>query len=73
MVRFETKVYEKGMTVIPDEIRDELNLEKGKKLIWIANARAAVVFPKDASWDEVEESLMVILSDIKIRKKREGG
>ena len=65
MVELKTKMTYSGMVYIPKEIRDSFGLA----LRIIPNARAAVVFPEDADYQDVLDSLDIIVSDIKHRIK----
>jgi len=67
MVKYRLKANPQGQFYFPKEVREEL----GHELILIPNSRAGVIFPKDATFDEVLESLRVIIEDLKLRKKLE--
>jgi len=56
-----------GQIYLPREVRAEL----GGELILLGNARAAVLFPKDADLETVLESLSIIRQDLEHRKALE--
>jgi len=63
MVELRTKMTGSGTIYIPKEVRDSF----GAALRIIPDARAAVVFPEDAHYEDVLDSLDIIASDIRHR------
>jgi bifunctional DNA-binding transcriptional regulator/antitoxin component of YhaV-PrlF toxin-antitoxin module len=63
MVELKTKMTRSGMVYIPKEVRDSF----GAALRIIPDARAAVVFPEGARYQDVLDSLEIIASDIRHR------
>jgi len=54
-----------GRIYLKSELRKILDTDKLKG---IANARTLTLFPSNADLDEVEESLKIVLKDIRLRK-----
>jgi len=72
MVELETKITESGVLYIPKEIRKCF----GRKMKIIPNVAAAVFFSAETSYEDVRDSLKIILADIEHRirlRKKEGG
>lgn len=63
MVELKTKMTASGMVYIPKEIRDSF----GATLKIVPDARAAVMFPENAEYQDVLDSLDIIASDIRHR------
>lgn len=63
MVELETKVSISGVIYIPKEIREAF----GRKMKIVPNAKAALFFPADASYEDVLSSLKIITADIEHR------
>jgi len=53
---------------LKEELRKILNTDKVKG---IANAITVTMYPDDASLEDVEESIKIVLKDIQLRRKRE--
>jgi len=64
MVEFDI-INHKGYIYLKAELQKILDTDKLKG---IANARTLTLFPSDADLDEVEESLKIVLKDIRLRK-----
>ena len=65
-MEFKIKAGPQGHFYFPKVIRETL----GTELKLVPNAKAGVIFPKDANLKEVILSLEVILQDLKIRAGR---
>ena len=65
MAKGTLKVSKKGVTYIPDELRNDGF--KGS-IDYIANAKTVTLMRPGATLDEVEESLRIVLRDVKLRK-----
>jgi len=60
----------KGVTYFKEDIQRLLELKGGTgKSKGIANARSVLLFPRNASYDEILTSLDIIKTDIKFRLK----
>jgi hypothetical protein len=71
MVLLRTKITTTSVLYIPKEIREAFTRE----LEVIPNARAALFFPADASYEDVLRSLEIIQADLKHRielERRQG-
>ena len=64
MVKFQIRANTSGQYYFPKEVRDEL----GKELSLICNAKAAVIFNANTSFDTVLQSLEIIQKDLTHRK-----
>jgi len=69
LVELKISIAKNRITYIPKDIVEQL----GRKLKVIANARSAVIFPEDAEYEEVIESLKVILADLELRARLKRG
>jgi hypothetical protein len=67
MVELESKVTESGVLYVPKEIREAF----GRRMRIIPDACAAVFFAAGTPYEDVADSLKVILADIEYRAKRE--
>ena len=67
MSEFEVKNYE-GQLYIKEELKKILN---SNPLTALANAKTVVMFPKGTSLEAVQQSLEVLLLDVKLRRKFE--
>ena len=68
-MKIRIKVHEKsGMTYFPDELR---NAGFVGDLDGYANAITLTVASSEASLDDIEKSLLIVLDDIKFRKRME--
>ena len=65
MAKGTLKVSKKGVTYIPDELRND-GFEGS--IDYIANAKTVTLMRPGATLDEVEESLRIVLRDVKLRK-----
>ena len=65
MSEFEVKNYE-GQLYIKEELKKILN---SNPLTALANAKTVVMFPKDTSLEAVQQSLEVLLLDVKLRRR----
>jgi len=65
MTEFEVKNYE-GQLYIKEELKKILN---SNPLTAIANAKTVVMFPKGTPLEAVEQSLEVLLLDVKLRRR----
>ena len=65
MAKGTLKVSQKGVTYIPDELRND---GFTGSIDYLANAKTVTLMRPGASLDEIEESLRIILRDIKLRK-----
>jgi len=65
LVELKISIAKNRITYIPKDIVEQL----GRKLKVIPNARSAVIFPEDAEYEEVIESLKVILADLELRAR----
>lgn len=63
-MQFKMRTNPSGQIYLPKEVRAEL----GRELVLIGNARAAVLFPEDADWETVLQSLSVIRQDLEHRR-----
>jgi len=72
MVELETKITESGVLYIPKEIRKCF----GRKMKIIPSATAAVFFSAETNYEDVRDSLKIILADIEhrihLRKRKMG-
>jgi len=66
-MEFKIKAGPQGHYYFPKIVRETL----GTELKLVPNAKAGVIFPKDATLKEVILSLQVILQDLKIRAGEE--
>jgi hypothetical protein len=68
MVEFEIKVHpEQRLAYIPRQIVKAL----GTKLKMLPNLKAAVLYPEDATPQDVIRSLQIILQDLQMRAEKE--
>lgn len=67
MSEFEVKNYE-GQLYIKEELKKILN---SNPLTALANAKTVVMFPKGTPLEAVQQSLEVLLLDVKLRRKFE--
>ena len=65
MTEFEVKNYD-GQLYIKEELKKILN---SNPLIALANAKTVVMFPKDTPLEAVQQSLEVLLLDVKLRRQ----
>lgn len=65
MSEFEVKNYE-GQLYIKEELKKILN---SNPLTALANAKTVVMFPKDTPLEAVQQSLEVLLLDVKLRRR----
>jgi hypothetical protein len=65
MVELKVNVTESGVFYLPKVVRDSF----GRRIRIIPNARAAVLFPKGARYEDVLASLKVIAADIEQRAR----
>ena len=65
MSEFEVKNYE-GQLYIKEELKKILN---SNPLTALANAKTVVMFPKGTPLEAVQQSLEVLLLDVKLRRK----
>jgi len=69
MTEFVVKNYD-GQLYIKEELKKILN---SNPLRALANAKTVVMFPADTSLEAVEQSLNVLLLDVKLRRQFEKG
>ncbi len=67
MTEFKLSIY-KGRIYLKEELRNILGSDK-KIIRAIADARTVLLFPEDAQWNEIRESVNILLSDIKLREE----
>lgn len=67
MTEFELPVH-KDRIYLKEELRKILNTDR---LRAFADAKTVVLFSEDASLDEIEQSLNIILADVQLRKGNE--
>jgi len=67
MVEFEIKLNDKGYGSFPREVRNSW----GRRIALIPNDSAGVVFSKKTPLKDVENSLKILLADVKHRRERE--
>lgn len=63
MVELKTRITKTGVLYIPKELREAF----GREMKIIADASASVFFPANATYEDVLNSLLIILEDIKHR------
>jgi len=66
LTKFKLKNFD-GRLYLKSELREILG--HNENVYGLANAKTIVLFPEGATWDEILESLNILIRDIELRKK----
>jgi hypothetical protein len=65
-MQLESKISNAGVLYVPAEIREAF----GRRISWIPNSVAAIMFPSDVPLEDVKQSVDLLVKDLELRIKR---